>query len=819
MIILAKNAGFCFGVKRAVEAVEKNIDKNIVTLGPLIHNKSVVMSFEERGVRCVLSIDEVGSQETVVIRSHGVSPSLYEDINRKGLNFIDTTCPFVKRIHERVSKAKGKGLPVIIIGELGHPEVTGILGWAGDNAFVVYSTDDVKRLPSIKKAVVVAQTTITQEKWDDTLHVLKNKIDKITPFMSICSATKERQNEARDIAGKSDTIIVVGDKFSSNTKKLYELCKRYCKNVYHIEDKSELLLEKISYGGIIGIVAGASTPDSMIREVFNYMIENGKVLPAKGDEIATETDAANDTVEETVKEVDAAVEETVSSQETDNNNIEEQTNDNSSHDINAVAEESAEVETKDVTVDPEKSVESEVIATEDTAETVKETEGVAAEPEKAAQAIVEEPAETEIAAESEVIAAEEITETVKETEDKTAEPEKAEPATEQDEFLEGLEKVIRLKRGQLVKGNIVQITDEDVCVNIGYKSDGIIHKGELSFKDASEKEALKVGNEIEAEVVNLNDGEGNVLLSRRRVEKKLNWVKMQENVGTDKLYKCVVFKAVKGGVTTKIEGYGAFIPASHLSLKYIEDLKQFEGQEIEVTLIDADKRQERLVASHKSVLIKEKREKDSEIWKTFVKGEKINGVVKRLTDFGAFVDVGGVDGLLHISDLAWSRVKHPSDIVSEGQEIELLILNVDEAKKKIALGYKQLQPKPWDLVPEKYHEGDVVTGKIVRIVPFGAFVQLEPTVDGLVHISQITTHRLERVEDELRLGDEIEVKILEVNADKRKISLSRKALLTPEETPEVRKKEFDKEDSYKYELPPVQESTVSLADFFPKDDE
>ena len=201
------------------------------------------------------------------------------------------------------------------------------------------------------------------------------------------------------------------------------------------------------------------------------------------------------------------------------------------------------------------------------------------------------------------------------------------------------------------------------------------------------------------------------------------------------------------------------------------------------------------------------------------KGDKINGTVKRLTDFGAFVDVGGVDGLLHISDLAWSRVKHPSDVVSEGQELELLILNVDKAKKKIALGYKQLLPKPWDLVPTKYHAGDVVTGKIVRIVPFGAFVQLEPTVDGLIHISQITNHRLERVEDELRLGDEIEVKILDVNAEKRKISLSRKALLEPEEKPEDKKEKFVKEDNFSYELPPVEESTQTLGDFFPKIEE
>ena len=396
-------------------------------------------------------------------------------------------------------------------------------------------------------------------------------------------------------------------------------------------------------------------------------------------------------------------------------------------------------------------------------------------------------------------------------------PEK--PATEKDEFLEGLEKVVRLKKGQVIKGNIVQITDEDVCVNIGYKSDGIIQKNELSMMDINPKDHFNIGDEIEAEVISLNDGEGNVLLSRKRVEKKLNWVKLQEHVGTDLLFKCVIKKAVKGGVTTKIEGYSAFIPASHLSLKYVEDLKQFEGQEIEVTLIDADKKQERLVASHKSVLIREKKDKEKQLWESFTKGDHVTGVVKRLTDFGAFVDIGGVDGLLHISDMAWSRVKHPSDVVAEGQELELVVLNVEPSKKKIALGYKQLQPKPWDLVSEKYQAGDIIKGKVVRIVPFGAFVQIEPMVDGLIHISQISTHRLEKVEDELRIGDEVEAKVLEVNAEKRKISLSRRALMPVEERVVEKKVEFQREDDFHYEIPPVQESTISLADFFPKKDD
>ncbi len=716
MVILAKNAGFCFGVKRAVEAVEKNIDNHIVTLGPLIHNKDVVQTLEDKGARCVDSIHDVKDGETVVIRSHGATPQVYNELNENGIGFIDATCPFVKRIHERVIAAREEEKTVIIIGEAGHPEVDGILGWAGEDAFVVYTEDEAQALPPIDECVVVAQTTMTLDRWRRVLNVLEKKIAVVTPFMSICSATQQRQDEARQIAQKADVMIVVGGRQSSNTRKLYELCKFYCKNVYHIEHKSELSLEKMRLGDIIGIVAGASTPDTMIREVFDYMIENEKVLPVtEGEQVTTEETAANDMVD----------------------------------------------------------------ANLDTGSTTDETATAEQEEIKTAQA----------------------------------------PATEKDEFLEGLEKVVRLKKGQIVTGNIVQVTEDDVCVNIGYKSDGIILRNELSIEDINPKDAFHIGDEIEAEVISLNDGEGNVLLSRKRIEKKLNWLKIQEFVGTDKLYKCTVKKAVKGGVTTKIEGYSAFIPASHLSLKYVEDLKQFEGKELEVTLIDADKKQERLVASYKGVLLKEKKENEKKLWENFTKGQQVKGTVKRLTDFGAFVDIGGVDGLLHISDMAWNRVKHPSDVVSEGQELELLVLNVDSGKKKIALGYKQLMPKPWDLITEKYAVGDVVKGKVVRIVPFGAFVQLEAGIDGLVHISQISANRLEKVEDALRVGDEVEAKVLEVNAEKRKISLSIKALLPVVEKIVEKQEETAREDDFHYEIPPVQESTVSLADFFPKKDE
>lgn len=773
MVILAEHAGFCFGVKRAVEAAYSSTGKQTVTLGPLIHNRHVVEDLSAAGIRCAKSLEEILPSDTVVIRSHGEPPAVYEALLKNGNDVIDATCPFVKRIHERVIEAKNNGLPVIIIGEAGHPEVDGTLGWAGSSAFAVYTDEDVKNLPDITAAVVVAQTTITEEKWNHIISLLEHKIKKMTPFMSICSATQKRQSEAALLAKQAGAMIVVGGRESSNTLKLVEICKKYCKKVYHIEHKNELLLEKMRFDDIIGIVAGASTPDTIIREVFDYMIDNDKVLPVTDVEQADASQSAASDMADSPDSKESAGE-----------------------------EESVITETPEI-ADAEEATEknNDLVDAETIISDIKPDE---------AESAVAQPENSEIISDVPAI----------ETETQQHIKSKPELTTEQDEFLEGLEKVVRMKKGQIIKGTVVMVTDDDVCVNIGYKSDGIIHKSELSLQEINPKENYSVGDEIEAEVINLNDGEGNVLLSRKRIEKKQHWIKMQEKVGSAEQYICTVKKAVKGGVTTRIEGYSTFIPASHLSLKYVEDLKEFEGKELAVTLIDSDRRQERLVASHKNVLLKEKKQKEKERWQSFKKGEEIKGVVKRLTDFGAFVDIGGIDGLLHISDLAWNRVKHPSDVVSEGQELNLVILNVDADKKKIALGYKQLLPKPWSTVPEKYKAGDVVKGKVVRIVPFGAFIQLEPMIDGLVHISQITKHRLDKVEDALRLGDEVEAKVLEVNADKRKISLSIRSLLPEDESKaEAKAEDNDKNDSFDYEIPPIQESKVSLADFFPKKDE
>lgn len=742
-IIVAKNAGFCFGVKRAVDAVDDIIGKydHIYTYGELIHNDDVIKRLQGKGVQIANSIDEIEPQPStlVVVRSHGISQDIYQQLHERGFEVLDLTCPFVKRIHDRV--VKSGDMPVIIIGTEDHPEVIGIRGWAGGDTYVVGRTDDIDFLPEMPKALVVAQTTITNALWEEVVPLLAKQIPGIQLFNSICDTTQKRQAEAETLSKKSDAVVVVGGKDSSNTKKLYNICKQNCQNTYYIDGLSQIYLENIRKHGIISIVAGASTPDWLIREVRTRM---------------SEVELGQDAIlNENAETQEQATEEPVI--------------------------ETAEVVAEDAqNAAPEKPLETQTPMVADTP--------------MAEQEVVEPAAKTE------------------ETSD----------SSENEDFMAELEKsFVYIKRGQIVTGTVVQVSDNEVCVNINYKSDGIIKKENLTATgDADPNEMFKVGDEIEAEVVTLNDGEGNVVLSRRSIESKLRWKELLDNLDTEKPYVVKVDKVVKGGVLAKLEGYDAFIPASQLSLKYVEDLSEFVGKDLEVNIIEADKRQRRFVLSHKSILQKEAEENEKKLYQNFQKGDKIQGKVKRLTDFGAFVDVGGIDGLLHITDIAWARVKHPSDVLNVNDDIEVMILNVDADKKRISLGLKQLSPKPWDLAPEKYIVGDTVEGTVVRIMPFGAFVSLEPTIDGLIHISQVTNRRLEKVEEELRIGDTVTAKIMEVNPSKKRISLSIRALMDePEKVDREQENRKDQEERFHYEIPPVEEATSSLADFFPKTEE
>lgn len=675
-IVLAKNAGFCFGVKRAAEKAIELSDKGVpvVTFGDLIHNKNYVDYLKEKGIISISSIDEVkDSGKTVLIRSHGVPPEIFRELEDKHIAYKDLTCPFVSRIHKKVAAEKDNFDLIIIVGKKAHPEVIATKGWTSDKGIVVGSIEEAQMLPELGKVLVVAQTTISEKMFNDVCDIINEKSKECMIFKSICATTSQRQHEVEQMAKSCDAMIVIGDKNSSNSRELYELSKLYCEKSYFVENANDVCIENLEGCDIIGLCAGASAPDWIIREVFRLMEFEGKVV------------ASNEAEETSFADI------------------------------------------------LEKSLE------------------------------------------------------------------------------------VKIRKGKFVKGTVVHVSDNEVVVNIGYKADGLIKKEDLSANgDIAPSDLFNEGDEIEAEVISLNDGEGNVILSRKKIESKIKWDEFVDSLDKDAIYEVMVQKAIKGGVLAKFNGYNAFIPASKLGVKYVEDLNSYVGQNVQVKIIDVNKAQKRFILSNKDALQQIKEEEDKIIFSQFEKGSIVIGTVKRLTNFGAFVDIGGVDGLLHITDISWGKVAAPKDVLSEKQEIEVKILNVDPEKKRISLGYKQLQPKPWELAGEKYVVGETVTGKVVRIAEFGAFVELEPTIDGLVHISQVTNHRVEKVEDALQVGQEVTAKILDVNPDKKRISLSIRALMAPEKKVVEEDEEKAPKKEEKIVIPPREEAKTSLADLFKK---
>ncbi len=639
-IITAKSAGFCFGVNRAIEACYNEIEKGgrIVTYGPLIHNKNVNKDLENKGVKSVDTLDGCEGA-TVIIRSHGVGKAVYDEFERRNIHYVDGTCPFVKKIHNIVRKKRDEGYEVIIIGDGKHPEVIGINGWCDNSAITVDNVDDAQKLilDDEKKYAVVVQTTFRENKFYDILKILKEKSEKITEENTICSATEERQTEAVKISQNVDKMLVIGDKGSSNTQKLYEICRKNCRNTYYIETIEDLVLNNCKFNDKIGITAGASTPPAIIKEVITTMSEmDGVKNTMEGEELT----------------------------------FEQMLNDS----------------------------------------------------------------------------------------------------------------FVTLHTGDVVKGTVISTAGEEVSVNLGYKSDGIIPRGEFS-SDASvvPSKVVQPGDEIEVFVVRVNDGDGNVLLSKKKVESQKGMEEIEKAFEEKATVTGKVVKIVKGGLIAVANGIQVFIPSSQVAGRFVEDLSVYDGTELTFNIIELDRAKHRIIGGRKALLAKEAEEKKAAVFATLEAGKKVTGTVSRITDFGAFVDLGGVDGLIHISEMSWGRISNPKEVLSEGDTVEVVVLDVDKEKSKISLSLKDVTPNPWTMAAEKYVVGSVVEGKVVRMVPFGAFIELEPGVDGLVHISQIANKRVEKPEDELKIGETIKVKVIDVNAEQKKISLSKKEAEAPVE--------------------------------------
>lgn len=352
-----------------------------------------------------------------------------------------------------------------------------------------------------------------------------------------------------------------------------------------------------------------------------------------------------------------------------------------------------------------------------------------------------------------------------------------------DEFMEQVEdSMTKIYPREIVKGEVIYVTDDEVIVNINYKSDGIVELDELSTDpDLKPRDLYEEGQEIEVYVIKLDDGEGNVVLSTRRVEGLKNWNELVEAYENKDTISVNITKEVKGGLLGKAMGIIAFLPGSQVTTHFVKDLSQFVGQDLDCRIISLDEKKRRLVVSSRVIIEEETSAKVEEVWEGLEENEVVTGKVARLTDFGAFINFGGVvDGLIHISDLSWNRIDHPSSVLKVGDDVDVLVLKMNKEKNRISLGYKQLQPKPFEEFTKNNKEGDVVKGQVVNLVNFGAFVRLEEGVEGLIHISEISYQHVEQPSDELSIGQDVEVKILNIDDENKRIGLSIKALTEPE---------------------------------------
>jgi len=357
-----------------------------------------------------------------------------------------------------------------------------------------------------------------------------------------------------------------------------------------------------------------------------------------------------------------------------------------------------------------------------------------------------------------------------------------------------------LNNGDIIEGVVVEVRNTEVIVDLG----GFKYNGQLALDQltddpsAKASDLVKLGDDIKVYVVGVNDAEGKVVLSRKKIVQQESWNKIKDAYENGEVLSGKIIKAVKGGVIASALETQVFIPARQASERFVQDLQTLVGTEVNIKLIEIDERRKRVTGSVRVLLEQAKKEKEDAFWAAAEEGKQYTGTVKSLTSFGAFVDLGGVDGLIHISELSWSRVKHPSEVVAVGDVVDVYIKSLDAEKKKISLGYKKTEDNPWVIAQTKFNVGDVVNVKIVRILSFGAFAELIPTVDGLIHISQIADRRIEKPEDVLSIGQEVEAKITEIDWEAKKISLSIRALIEAakpvEEAPAVVEEEAEAED-------------------------
>lgn len=371
------------------------------------------------------------------------------------------------------------------------------------------------------------------------------------------------------------------------------------------------------------------------------------------------------------------------------------------------------------------------------------------------------------------------------------------------ELMESInDSIIRIHTGDILKGKVISVTDKEVIVNIGYMADGIIPGEELSEEqDLNPGDICKAGDEIYVYVEEVNDGEGNVLLSKKKAENFKVWDEFENFYNNSTTFNVKISEIVKGGAVAKVKGVRAFIPASQLSYTYVEDIQSFLGKTLTVKVLEFDKDKEKVILSRREVEKEEIESQKEKLLNSIQPGEKLRGTVRKLEKFGAFVDLGGADGLIHVSQMSWGRVNDPAEVVSVGDVVDVYVLDVNKEKGRISLALKEVNKNPWDNIEEKYSVNDILDGTVVKLMNFGAFVELEPGIEGLVHVSEITDERIANPAQILKTGDKVTVKILEINKNDRKLGLSIKAVSQNEE------------EHVNYEDPDAGENTT-LGDLF-----
>ncbi len=656
-ITLAEKAGFCFGVDRAIKLIEKLIaeGKTVATLGPIIHNSQVIDELASKGVTVVERPEDAPEGTILVLRTHGVTREVLEEVEEYGCEYIDAACPFVKKIHKTVLENSSPDVVTLIAGDENHPEVKGIKSCAKGESFVINSAEKIEELfkkrPDLseKPLIFVSQTTFSIKEWEKSIKKIKILCTNAKIFDTICYATEERQNEAAKLSRENDAMVIVGGRHSSNTRKLLSVCESNCPS-FLVETADELYGITLGSYQKIGLTAGASTPAGIIKEVLETM--------------------------------------------------------------------------------------------------------------------------SEIVNENKMIEEEKVLDSAS--------------ATEEFDFAAALEESLNnMNSDQKVVGTVVSVSPTEIQVDIGRKQTGYIPYSEYSNDPTADPKAeLNIGDALNLIIMKTNDQEGVTMLSKKRYDAIAAWETIVEAEGSDKILEGVVTEVVRGGVIVVSNNARLFIPASLATASRNDKLEDLVNKTVRFKVIEVNKQRRRAVGSIRAVLKEERKAAEEKFWAEAQEGEVRKGVVKSLMKFGAFVDIGGVDGMIHVSELSWNRIKDPSEVVSVGDEVEVTIKSLNPEKKQIALGYKKLEDNPWEIFKSKYSVESVAEVEIANFTDFGAFAHIIPGVDGLIHISQIANKRISKPADVLTIGEKVNAMITEIDDERKRVSLSIRALLPVEEAAE-----------------------------------